>query len=102
MLELTYTAHDMTGFAREMGCTGEPFRWDKERRLHLKCQLDALYFLLYGLNRTEAQEILETFPIVRKQDEAKYKGVYRTRDPILGYIAAFAAGNMDAWVKEAG
>ena len=45
------------------------------------------------------QEVLETFPIVRKQDEGKCKSVYRTRDQILANMAAFAAGNMDAWVK---
>ncbi len=32
VLELTYTAHDMTGFARAMDYAGEPFRWDEERR----------------------------------------------------------------------
>lgn len=30
--------------------------------------MDALYFLLYGLNRDDAAYILETFPIVKQQD----------------------------------
>ena len=99
VLELCYTAHDLKGFADDLGHTGPPFAWDEERRLHLKCQLDALFFHLYGLTEGEAGEILDTFPIVKRQDEARYSGKFRTRDLILGYSRAYAAGNMDAWVK---
>ena len=72
--------------------------WDTERRLHLKCQLDALFFHLYGLSRDDADYVLESFPIVRKQDERDF-GHYRTRDLTIAYYAAYAAGNMDAQVK---
>lgn len=98
VLELCYTAHDLKGFADDMGYDGSPFAWDEERRLHLRCQLDAVYFHLYGLTREEAGEILDTFPIVRRQDEARY-GTYRTKALILAYYNAYAAGNMDAWVS---
>jgi hypothetical protein len=98
VLELSYTAHDLKGLAADLGFEGPPFVWDEERRLHLKCRLDAMYFHLYGLTREEAGEILETFPIVKRQDEAKY-GKFRTKELILGYHAAYDAGNMDAWVK---
>ena len=98
VLELCYTAHDLKGFAEDMGYDGPPFKWDEERRLHLRCQLDALYVHLYGLTRDEAGEILDTFPIVKRQDEAKY-GAYRTKDLILAYYNAYEAGNMAAWVK---
>ena len=97
VLELSYTAHDLKGFADALGFTGPPFTWDEERRLHLRCQLDALYFHLYGLTRDEATEILGTFPIVKRQDEARY-GRYRTADMITAYYNAFDAGDMDAWV----
>lgn len=99
VLELTYTAHDLQPFAADLGHTGPPFAWNDERRLHLRCQLDALYFHLYGLTRDEAGEILNTFPIVKRQDEAKYGGKFRTRELILGYYNAYGNGNMDAWVK---
>ena len=104
VLELTYTAHDMAGFARDMGhvdAAGEalpPFAWDEERRLHLRCQLDALYFHLYGLSREEADYVLGTFPIVERQDRARY-GRFRTRDLILHYWSAYAAGDLEAWVE---
>jgi hypothetical protein len=81
-----------------MGYDGPPFAWDEERRMLLRCQLDALYFHLYGLTHDEAGEILDTFPIVKRQDEAAH-GSFRTKDLILGYYNAYEAGNMDAWVK---
>ena len=53
-LELTYTAHDMEPFARELGYVGQPFKWNEEDRRHLRARLDALYFHLYGLSRDDA------------------------------------------------
>ncbi len=53
---------------------------------------------LYGLSREEADYVLGTFPIVKREDEARFDR-YRTRDLVLAYIAAYAAGNLDAWVK---
>ena len=68
VLRLTYTAHDMEPFARDLGYDGPPFTWDEEERRHLRARLDALYFHLYGLStgRTRAY-VLDTFPIVRRQ-----------------------------------
>ncbi len=31
VLRLTYTAHDMAPFARDLGCDGPPFLWDEDR-----------------------------------------------------------------------
>ena len=47
VLELTYTAHDLDDFARDLGWDGPPFRWDEERRFLLLCELDAAFFHLY-------------------------------------------------------
>lgn len=82
VLELTYTAHDLTGFARNLGYMAEPFTWNQERRFWLRAELDALYFLLYGIDRVDVEYIMETFPIVKRKDEAIY-GVYRTKEAIL-------------------
>jgi hypothetical protein len=96
VLALTYTAHDMAAFARDLGHDGPPFRWDAEDRLRRRARLDALFFHLYGLNREEAEYVLGTFPIVREQEEAVYSGRFRTRDLVLNYMAALAAGKPDA------
>ena len=97
VLRLTYTAHDMAPVARDLGYDGPPFTWDPEQRRHLRARLDALYFHLYGLSREDAAYVLDTFPIVRRQDEAEY-GHYRTRDLILAYMNALDAGDTETVV----
>ena len=98
VLRLTYTAHDMEPFARDLGYGGPPFIWDEEDRRHLRARLDALYFHLYGLDRDDAGYILDTFPIVRRADEAQFDGRYRTRELILAYMNALAAGDTDTQI----
>ena len=92
VLRLTYTAHDIAPFARDLGYNGPPFIWNEEERRHLRARLDALYFHLYGLSRDDADYILDTFPIVRRHDEAAF-GHYRTKAMILAYFNALAAGD---------
>ena len=97
VLRLTYTAHDMAPFARDLGHDGPPLAWDAETRRHLRARLDALYFHLYGLDRDDADYVLSTFPIVQRDDE-KHFGRYRTRDLILAYMNALAAGDTESVV----
>jgi hypothetical protein len=110
VVELTYTAWDLQPFAQDVldevgeetwarwfadapihdspppawtaGDTPAPFVWDEERRAVLRAELDALYAHLYGLTRDELAYILDTFPIVKRKDEAEY-GEYRTKRMIL-------------------
>ena len=82
VLELTYTAWDLQPFARDLGYDGAPFVWDEERRFLMRCELDALYFHLYGIKRDDVDYIMETFPIVKRKDEAVH-GEYRTKRVIL-------------------
>ena len=98
VLQLTYTAFDMTPFARDLGYDGPPFDWDEEDRCHLQARLDALYFHLYGLSLEDAEYILETFLIVRREDEDEF-GYYRTRDLILAYMNALAAGDTESRIS---
>ncbi len=62
ILELTYTAYDLRPFAQDCGYHGPPFRWDEERRFILRCELDAAYFHLYGIEREDVAYIMDTFP----------------------------------------
>ncbi len=94
VLRLTYTAHDMAPFARDLGYDGPPFIWDEEERRHLRARLDALYFHLYGLDREDAEYVLSAFPIVRREDEKQF-GRYRTLDLILAYMSALEAGDTE-------
>ena len=98
VLRLTFTSDDMFPFARDLGYTGLPFVWDAEERRHLRARLDALYFHLYGQSRDDAGYILDTFPIVRRQDEKEF-GNYRTKNLILAYMNALAAGDTETVVN---
>jgi hypothetical protein len=80
--ELVYTAWDMEPFARDLGDEGPPFVWDEERRGLLRAELDAAYFHLYGVERDDVDYILDTFPIVKRKDIARF-GEYRTKRLIL-------------------
>lgn len=80
--ELTYTAYDLQPFAQDYGYIGPPFRWNEDRRFLLRCELDAAYFHLYGINREDVLYIIDTFPLVNERDEAAH-GEYRTKRVIL-------------------
>lgn len=109
VLELSYTAHDLAPFARDLGHVDNagdvlpPFVWDEERRLKLRAKLDALYFILYGVfdptdpaqSRDDIRYVYSTFPIVQREEIAKW-GSYRSRDLALAWINALMAGQPDA------
>ena len=97
VLRLTYTANDMIPFARDMGYDGPPFIWNEEERRHLRARLDALYFHLYGLSRDDVGYVMDTFPIVHREDMAAF-GRYRTRDLVLAYMNALEAGDTETVV----
>lgn len=106
VLELTYTSHDMAPFAKDMcyvdeaGDVKPPYIWDEERRLTLRAKLDAIFFHLYGItDRDDVRYIYSTFPIVEREEKAKYDGVYRSCELCLAYMNALAAGNPDAEVR---
>lgn len=114
VLALTYTAHDMAPFARDMGyvdpASGEvkpPFVWDARDRLRRRAKLDALAFMLTFPSesaedikalRETASYIYSTFPIVEREETEAY-GRYLSRDLCLASINALAAGDPDAVIS---
>ena len=100
-------ACDLGAFAQDRGWSGPPFRWDEERRFLLRCELDAAFFHLYLGPESEWRQqpaaltqafpsprdavsyIMDTFPIVKRKDEAKFNGDYRTKRTILEIYDAF-------------
>jgi hypothetical protein len=80
--ELVYTSSDLKGFAADLGYDCGPFQWEPERRAMLRAELDAAFFHLYGLAEKDVDYVMETFPIVKRQDEERY-GDYRTKAVIL-------------------
>lgn len=94
VLELTYTSHSLSPFARDLGHDGPPFAWDEDRRALLRADLDAFYARAYGLTRDDLRYILdpadvkgadypsETFRVL-KEKEIRQHGEYRTRRLVL-------------------
>jgi hypothetical protein len=72
----------MREMARSLGDVGEPFRWSRERRKFLRCEVDGLFFHLYGMSRDEVVHVMDSFPIVQRKDNAEF-GEYRTKRLIL-------------------
>lgn len=104
VLELTYTAHDLADWARDLGHTGPPFAWNPERRAQLRAELDAIYARLYGLTRDELRYILdpadvmgddypsETFRVLKNNEQRAF-GEYRTRRLVLEAWDRLASGS---------
>jgi len=89
VFELLCTSHDLTPTLTNDFLSSSPFPWDDERRFLIRCELDAAFFHLYGLARDEVEYILDTFPIVKRNDKKAY-GEYRTARVILGIYDAMA------------
>jgi len=95
VLELTYTAHDMAPFASDLGYEGPPFRWDDARRTQIRAELDAAFLHLYGLDRSDAEWVLDSFPVLKKNEESKL-GEFRTKRLVLAMYDAMAEAQRTA------
>ena len=99
VLELTYTANDLKGFARDLGYQGPPFTWDDERRHRLQSELDAIFSHMYRLERTDVEWILDapppssSFPALKRNEIDKF-GEYRTQRYVLHAYDQMARGEL--------
>ena len=58
VLELVYTAPDMSPLARDLDDAGDPFAWDADRRARLRAELDAFFFRVYGIDDRDDVEYI--------------------------------------------
>ncbi|UCE62065.1 MAG: N-6 DNA methylase [Phycisphaerales bacterium] len=91
VLKLTCTANDMKPLAAAAGFKQGIHKWKAEERAHLQAQLDAAYFLLYGIGRDDVEYILSTFTATQRRDEAATSR-FQTADLILEAYDKLAAG----------
>ncbi len=75
-LELRVTSYDLVGY----GQCEQPFKWDPERRKQLRAEIDAAFFHIYGLNRTDTEYVLGTFPIANREDPELTPRILREYD----------------------
>ncbi len=95
VLELTYTSSELQPFSEHLGYDGPPFPWDDDRRLLVRCEIDAALFHLYGMDVDDVDYIMESFPIVKRHDERGF-GEYRTKRLIMEIYEEMAAAKMAA------
>src|SRR3546814_9898797 len=69
VLELCYTSIEIEPLARDLGRDHPPFRWEPKRRVLLQAEIDALALHIYGLDRDEAQWLIDSFAVLRKYEE---------------------------------
>jgi len=89
--ELSYTSYRIKPYAVDVlgGDPGAPFRWLPERRDQLKAEIDAAMLHLYGLDREDAEHVLDSFPVLRKYEERDH-GEFRTKRLVLAAYDAMA------------
>lgn len=88
-LELYYSNVELKGFAEELGWTGRPFVWRSDRRAAMQAEIDAAIMHLYGLDRSQAEWILDSFTVLRKYEERDYRE-FRTKRLVLTAYDAMA------------
>jgi len=105
VLELTFTAHELLGWAQDLGYDGPPFAFDPDHRAVLRAELDAYYASLYGLTCDELRYILdpsdvmgadypsETFRVV-KNGELREFGEYLSQGLVLAAWDRLASGDL--------
>jgi hypothetical protein len=69
VLKLTCTNEEMRPLAEAAGFDPPIHKWNPRDRVNLSAELDAAYFLLYGITRDDVEYILSTFSGVGKTDK---------------------------------
>lgn len=89
LLELCYTNIELAAFAKDLGHEGGPFIWNPDRRRVIEAEIDAAMFHLYGLDREQAEWVLDSFNVLRKYEERDC-GEFRTKRLVLTIYDAIA------------
>ena len=69
VLKLTCTSNDMILLAKAAGFKPLVHKWKTAERIELMAELDAAYFLLYGIKRDDVVYILSTFSSIQDKEE---------------------------------
>jgi len=85
VLKLTCTANDMKPLARAAGFKPAVHKWKDQEREQLRAELDAAYFLLYGIERDDAKYILSTFQGAGEVQEGLLDGLSTAQRVLAEY-----------------
>jgi hypothetical protein len=88
VLKLTCTSNDMIPLAKAAGFKPPVHKWNEAERMDLMAQLDAAYFLLYGIEENDVEYILSTFQGLRNESPDLLAGS-TTTERIIDYYNDF-------------
>lgn len=88
VLKLTCTSNDMIPLAEAAEFKPLVHKWNEAERISLMAELDAAYFILYGIEREDVEYILSTFAGIRKEKEGMFNA-HSTVSQILDYYDQF-------------
>ena len=74
VLKLTCVSNDMKPLAEAARFKPLVHKWDLGERAQLQAELDAAFFLLYGIEREDVEYILSTFSGIEKESEGLLPG----------------------------
>lgn len=94
VLELTFTSHSLTGWARDLGYDGAPFPWNANRRREVQAELDGALFHLYGHDRSTTEYIIDSFTTLRRAETREF-GEYLTKRLVVDAYEHLAAQLVD-------
>ncbi len=72
VLKLSCTSNDMIPLAEAAGFDPPVHKWKPDERKNLLAELDAAYFILYGIEKDDAEYILTTFAGARTDDSGLF------------------------------
>jgi hypothetical protein len=73
VLKLTCTSNDMRPLAKAAEFKEGVHKWKEDERSELMAELDAAYFLLYGIKREDVEYILSTFSGTQAEEKSIFK-----------------------------
>ena len=80
--ELSCTSWSLGSLASDLTVVGEAYRWDEERRLLLRADIDAAVFHLFRLSERDARFVIASLEKVARKDERVW-GRPRTEEETL-------------------
>ena len=88
-IELFYTNWELKGLSDSLTNATPPYKWNTSRRSLLQAEINAAILHLYGIDREQADWVLDSFTVLRKYEERDH-GEFRTKRLVLTAYDAMA------------
>lgn len=92
VLKLTCVSEDMKPLAEAAKFKPLAYRWDPAERAQLTAELDAAFFLLYGIEREDVEYILSTFNGIVQESDGVFPGGTTSQRVLASYDRLREAG----------